>query len=85
MHHEIPCWKWYWAGHWSILWTFSSWGTVNVHADNVTSSQARDLVSSMAALGISFVLALTNQASHMLDPMSRMGIDVDLIAKDAVL
>lgn len=43
-------------------------GDINVHAKDATPSQAKDLVSFMAALGLSqFVSAPTHQAGHTLD------------------
>lgn len=50
------------------------------------SSQAMDLVFFMESLGVSqFVLTPMHQAGHMLELIFGMGIDMDLIAVEAVL
>uniref|UniRef100_A0A670I2H7 Reverse transcriptase domain-containing protein n=1 Tax=Podarcis muralis TaxID=64176 RepID=A0A670I2H7_PODMU len=52
-------------------------GDFNFHADATPSSQALDLVSSMATLGLSqFVSGPTHQAGHTLDLIFGAGIDV---------
>ena len=55
-------------------------GGFNVHADDTPSSQALDLVTSMATLGLSqFVLGPTHQAGHTLDLIFGAGIDVIML------
>lgn len=57
----------------------------SVHTDYVISPQARDLVSSMAALGLSqFVMDPTYQVGHILDLLLGAEIMVDLITTDTV-
>ncbi|XP_077780534.1 uncharacterized protein LOC144326946 [Podarcis muralis] len=55
-------------------------GDFNVHAYAAPSSQALDLVTSMATLGLSqFVLGPTHQAGHTLDLIFGAGIDVIML------
>ncbi|XP_077782882.1 uncharacterized protein LOC144327417 [Podarcis muralis] len=55
-------------------------GDFNVHADAAPSSQALDIVTSMAALGLSqFVFGPTHQAGHTLDLIFGAAIDVIML------
>ncbi|XP_077774334.1 uncharacterized protein LOC144325324 [Podarcis muralis] len=55
-------------------------GDFKVHADAAPSSQALDLVTSMATLGLcQFVLGPTHQAGHTLDLIFGAGIDVIML------
>ncbi|XP_077778785.1 uncharacterized protein LOC144326208 [Podarcis muralis] len=55
-------------------------GDFKVHANATPSSQALDLVTSMATLGLSqFVLGPTHQAGHTLDLIFGAGIDVIML------
>lgn len=60
-------------------------GDLIVHVDDATSSQAKDLTSSMATLGLSqFVSIFIHQTGYMLDLILGAGIDVDLYSANAV-
>lgn len=57
----------------------------SVHASAPVSSQAKNLASSMEALGLSqVILGPTHQAAHMLDLILGEKIEVDLITADVV-
>ena len=60
-------------------------GDFNVHADKITFSQALDLVSAMATLGLSqFFTGPTHQAGYTLDLIYGMRIQIGLIQSDRV-
>lgn len=60
-------------------------GDFSVHANDATTTQAIDLVSSMLILGLSqFILAPTHQVGHTLDLICIIGIEADVVTIDAV-